>query len=173
MRILLFLSALITTIGCHNHKQAIAETSESAPSDTVVVVLESPVEPKDSLVISFDKTPCFGRCPVYKVKVYQSGFALYEGINFAEKMGMYSVRFTQKQIDDIYKDALAIGYFELDSEYNDPLVTDLPSTISRINYMGKDKRIKARINVPKALKDFHDNLAVTLLEKDWKSYNAR
>ncbi|NEN22888.1 hypothetical protein G3O08_05175 [Cryomorpha ignava] len=175
MRFILFLAVLATTISCKNHKNTGTEVSEtdSSTTDTVVVLVETPVEPKDSLVIAFDKTPCFGRCPTYKVKVYASGFAIYEGINFAEKMGMYSTRFKPSQIENIYQSALEIGYFDLKNEYNDPLISDLPSTISRINYKANDHRIMARYNVPEKLKIFHDNLAVTLLEKDWQPYSIR
>lgn len=173
MRFILFLAALATTISCKNQKNAEALETVSSKTDTVVVMVEKPVEPKDSLVISFEKTPCFGRCPTYKVKVYTSGFAIYEGINFAEKMGMYSTHLKLSQIENIYQSAIEIGYFDLKNEYNDPLISDLPSTISRINYKGKDHRVMARNNVPEKLKIFHDNLSITLLEKDWQPYSIR
>ena len=172
MRILFFIAVLAATISCKSQKNAATDLVKTEPivHDTLVVFVEKPVQPKDSLIIAFEKTPCFGRCPVYKIKVYESGFALYEGINFAEKMGMYSTVLTQSQIDNIYQSAIEIGYFKLDPEYNNPLISDLPSTLSRINYGGKDHRIMARNNVPEKLKVFHDNLSITLLEKDWKPY---
>ena len=178
MRAFLIFTFFALAFGCKNQKGAAHENSSAALSgdsdpDTVVVVVEKPAEPKDSLVISFEKTPCFGRCPVYKIKVYASGFATYEGLNFAEKMGLYSTQLTQKQIENIYHSALEIGYFEMDSDYNNPNVTDLPSTISRIHYNGRDKRIRARMGVPEKLQIFHENLAVTLLEKDWQPYSDR
>ena len=173
MRIFLFIAVLAASMSCKSQKNAAAELAESDAQtpDTVLMIVEKSALPKDSLVISFEKTPCFGRCPVYKVRVYQSGFALYEGINFAEKMGMYSTVLTQAQIENIYQSAIEIGYFKLDAEYNNPLITDLPSTISRINYNGKDHKIMARNNIPERLKIFHDNLSVTLLEKNWKPYS--
>lgn len=176
MRILFIAGILLLAFSCKSQKETASEStnqSDASAPDTVVLVVEKPQEPKDSLVISFDKTPCFGRCPTYKVKVYASGFATYEGLNFSERMGLYSTRFTPEQIDKIYQAAKEIGYFNLKSEYNDPLVTDLPSTISRIHYNGEDKRIMARMNVPEKLKIFHENLAVSLLEKDWKPYSNR
>lgn len=172
MRILFFIAVLAASMSCKSQKDAIADLAESEAQtqDTIVMIVEKPVQPKDSLVIAFEKTPCFGRCPVYKIKVYESGFALYEGINFSEKMGMFSTVLTQSQIENIYQSAIEIGYFKLDAEYNDPLVMDLPSTISRINHHGKDHRVMARNNIPEKLKIFHDNLSVTLLEKNWKPY---
>ena len=173
MRIFLFIAVLAASMSCQSQKNTAADLAENAAAtqDTLIVIVEKPVQSKDSLIIAFEKTPCFGRCPVYKIKVYQSGFALYEGINFAEKMGMYSAVLTESQIENIYDSAIEIGYFDLDAEYNNPLITDLPSTISRINYDGRDHRILARNNVPERLKIFHDNLSITLLEKNWKPYN--
>jgi len=162
-------------MSCKNQKDAAADmaSNETVAQDTLVVVIEKPVQPKDSLIISFEKTPCFGRCPVYKIKVFESGFAIYEGINFAEKMGTYSTVLSQSQIENIYQSAIEIGYFSLKAEYDNPLISDLPSTLSRINYGGKDHSIMARNGVPEKLKVFHDNLSVTLLEKDWKPYPYR
>lgn len=177
MKELVIFALLTLASGCKSqdgvNNNAETQTNATAAPDTVVLVVEKPVTPKDSLVIAFEKTPCYGRCPVYKVKVYASGFATYEGMNFVEKMGLYSTHFTQTQIENIYQDALKINYFALDAEYNNPNVTDLPSTISEINYNGKANRIRARMGVPDKLKRFHENLAVTLLEKDWKPYSNR
>jgi len=173
MKIFLYLAVLVATISCKNHKNASAEAEAEVPTtDTIVMVVEQPT-PKDTLVISFDKTPCFGRCPVYKIKIYASGFSTYEGINFAEKMGLYSTTFSQAQIEKIYRSALEIDYFNLDSEYNNPEISDLPSTISRINYNGKNQRIMARNNVPEKLKIFHETLAEILLGQGWQPYSNR
>ena len=72
MRIFLFIAVLAATIGCKSQKSTATDLVESEPKvqDTLVVFIEKPVQPKDSLIIAFEKTPCFGRCPVYKIKVY-------------------------------------------------------------------------------------------------------
>jgi len=162
---------------CKSNKDAASDSSasegdESSP-DTVVVVVEKPAEQKDSLIIGFEKTPCFGRCPVYKVKVYQSGFATYEGLNFTEKLGMYSAQFSEEEIAEIFKSAIEIDYFSFEDKYDNPMISDLPSTISALKSEDREKRIVARVNVPERLKNFHENLSVTLLEKDWQPYSER
>src|SRR5690554_8070209 len=100
MRILFFITIIAAMMSCKNQKDAAADmaSNETVAQDTLVVVIEKPVQPKDSLIISFEKTPCFGRCPVYKIKVFESGFAIYEGINFAEKMGTYSTRSEERRV---------------------------------------------------------------------------
>jgi len=166
-----FIATLLFAVSC-NSKKATTTTEVTTPPDTVVVVMESEA-PKDSLAVYFEKTPCFGRCPVFKIKVYQSGFATYEGLNFSEKMGLFSYRFTDTDLEKIFTMAKEIGYFDLESEYNDPRVTDLPSVISEISLNDESHRIKARKGVPQELKDFHENLGVMLNERDWKPYSLR
>lgn len=162
---------------CKSNKDTTADVSSSStdqsPPDTVVVVVEQPAEQKDSLLIGFEKTPCFGRCPVYKVRVYRSGFATYEGLNFTEKLGMYSAHFSEDEIAAIFKSAAEIGYFSFEDKYDNKMISDLPSTISTLNSEDEKKRIIARVNVPEPLKNFHKNLAVTLQEKDWQPYSER
>jgi len=167
----LFLFVLLIGVGCNTKKEA-ASAEMTPVRDTVVVVME-PQTPKDSLAVRFEKTPCFGRCPVFKIKVYKSGFATYEGLNFAEKMGLYSYRFSDADLEKIYSMANEIDYFELESEYNDPRISDLPATISEISLNDKTHRVNARKGIPQSLKDFHENLGVMLNERDWKPYSLR
>ncbi len=171
---MMILSAMLFSVpACKSKQAAIDPVSQESRVDTVVVVMEKPVQPKDSLLIAFEKTPCFGRCPVYKIKVYQSGFATYEGLNFAERMGLYSTWFSDAEIAKIFEMAEATDYIDFDEDYDDRRVTDLPSTISTLVFDGEKHRVKARMAVPEKVKMFQENLAVTLAEKDWKPYDER
>jgi len=174
MKNLLYAAIVLLTLAACKDKKAIAEAepvAKPAPAPTTLAMQTPEQAFKDSIVIEFEKSPCFGRCPVYNVKVYGSGFALYEGINFTEKMGMYTTKFTKQEIDEIVKIAEAINYDSLKDEYDDKNVMDLPSTYSAVRIDGKLKRIKARMDVPLALKNFNENLSVTLLEKKWVEYS--
>lgn len=168
---ILFFFVLLFGISCNSKKEVAASKVTAAP-DTVVVIMDPP-STKDSLAVHFERTPCFGRCPVFKINVYKSGFATYEGLNFAEKMGLYSYRFSEADLEKIYEMARSIDYYNLETEYNDPRVTDLPSTISEINLNDESHRVSARMGVPQVLKDFHENLGIMLTERDWKPYSLR
>jgi len=173
MRLLHTLLFTVLIAACSSKKDttALAEVPDSQP-DTVVVMME-PQSEEDSLAVYFEKTPCFGRCPVFKIHVYDSGFATYEGLNFAELMGLYSYRFSKKDLEKIYEMARAIDYFQLKSSYDDPRISDLPSVISRINWDGQSHEVTARSGVPAELRAFHENLGVMLREKDWQTYSLR
>lgn len=164
--------SIVLLISCSSKQEAMATPDPQSQPDTVVVVMEPP-QPEDSLVVYFEKTPCFGRCPVYKIHVYRSGFATYEGLNFAELMGLYSFRFSEKDFSEIMAMAKAIDYFELEEAYDDPRITDLPNTISKIKMDGLEHEVRARSQVPAELRAFHENLSVFLREKDWQPYSLR
>jgi len=171
---LFFLSLLLALgllVSCDFQKKA-ASSEPEVVRDTVVVIVE-PTSPKDSLVVAFERTPCFGRCPVFKIKVYESGFATYEGLNFAEKIGLYSYKFSQSDLDNIYQMAEDVGYFDFEPEYIDLLVSDLPSVISKISLKDKSHRVRAQMGTPESLNKFHQNLGILLNEKDWKPYSLR
>jgi hypothetical protein len=169
---ILGMALLALTSSCESKKELADISVEPSPPDTVVVVMQAS-EPEDSLAVYFEKTPCFGRCPVYKVHIYESGFATYEGLNFAELMGLYAHRFSNQELQDILRMAEEIDYFALEEEYDDPRISDLPTTISKIRLNGKEHQVKARSGIPKYLKDFHENLGVFLREQDWEPYSLR
>lgn len=38
---------------------------------------------------TYQQGPCFGRCPIYKLSIYQNGLLLYEGERFTDKEGTW------------------------------------------------------------------------------------
>ena len=47
--------------------------------------------------ISYQTSPCFGRCPVYTVTVYSNGRAIFEGVRFTTVTGTRNFRITPRQ----------------------------------------------------------------------------
>ena len=127
---------------------------------------ESKIASRDSLYASIERTPCFGRCPTYKLRIYQSGYATYEGIRFVEKEGIYETHFTKDELKQIADKAKEIGYFDLDDEYDSP-VTDFPSTITSLNKGGNKKSIKNRHHGPDILRNYEKFLDELAAGKKW------
>lgn len=50
----------------------------------------------DDVVISLSKGACFGSCPVYKLSVYDGGFAHFEGKRFTEMDGKWLKKLDKK-----------------------------------------------------------------------------
>ena len=95
------------------------------------------------LPVYFEKTACFGRCPVFafewdgkellslnvKQPFYQGDMTRFAPGKYNAKMSPSEARIFNKKI---LTSAEAASFFTLDSIYDNPMVTDLPSTILAI-----------------------------------------
>jgi len=96
--------------------------------------------PKPITEITLERTPCFGHCPSYVVKVTSDGDVDYEGRVFAPRQGHFSAKIAAKEFKALADKAKAIGFFGLEDRY-DRLATDLPSAITTVVQGDKKKRI--------------------------------
>jgi len=103
------------------------------------------------LIISLNKTACFGTCPVYKIKIYNNQSAIFEGVKFVEKEGSYNFKISKKEINTILNKAKKINFQKMEDEYTE-LITDLPTTYIMIN----NKQIKDYYGAPKELKELEE-----------------
>jgi hypothetical protein len=124
-------------------------------------------ESGDSLFFFMEKTPCYGRCPVYKIFVYKSGYAVLEAtMNVEGKSGAYRTTILKEEMKAISDKAMEIKYFSLNDEYNSP-VTDLPSTKTSLNLNGKKKSIRNRHQGPRELREFEKFAEGIFMNQEW------
>ena len=110
-------------------------------------------EIKKELIISLERTPCYGTCPIYKMKIFSDGSAFYHGERFVEKIGNYEFSVRKETVNYILKKADEIGFFELEDKYT-ANITDLPKTITFIKNGKNKKRVVDYYGAPKTLKEF-------------------
>ena len=111
-------------------------------------VSENTKEKLNQLAISLEKTACFGTCPVFKIKIYNNGDAIFEGKKFVKKTGLIKFKVKQNEIQKILAKAKNIKFTKMLNEYTEK-ITDLPTTYIQI----KEKKIKDYYGAPKKLKD--------------------
>lgn len=121
----------------------------------------------DSLFLSLERTPCFGPCKAYRLNIYRSGYATYEGRANVEREGMHEARIGRDTLETILKEAERIGFYGLEDVYDSP-VTDLPSVIMRIVSNGRDKEVKGRVGVPPKFRTFTETIEELVLPIAWK-----
>jgi len=121
----------------------------------------------DSLFLSLERTPCFGTCKAYRLHIYRSGYATYEGRAHVEREGMHEARIGRDTLDAILKEAERIGFYGLEDVYDSP-VTDLPSLIIRMVSNGRDKEVKGRVGVPPKFRTFAETIEELMLPVAWK-----
>lgn len=108
---------------------------------------------KESLLLSLERTPCFGMCPTYKYTIFNTGKVIYEGEENVDNVGKYSAQLSKKQVSEIKDQINSSNIFSLKDKY-DAKITDIPSTLLIINLDGKKKKIYDRHGAPEKLKKF-------------------
>jgi hypothetical protein len=100
------------------------------------------------LIITLQRTACFGTCPIYKIEIYSDGSGTYTGTRFVENIGITEFNLSETNLNLILSQAEAIGFSNMKDEYSEP-ISDLPTTFIQI----KNKKIKDYVGAPKTLKN--------------------
>ena len=176
------LLASIFTISCSSSKKATSATEkgtevkelETTPKESTTKIDDREDKLKktiasypDSLVVLLKRTPCYGKCPIYILKIYASGYATYEGKNFVEMEGNYAGKMGKESIAALLKKVDEINFFELKNIY-DSNVSDLPSAHIYINKGGNKKQIINRHGGPKELKELASIIDEHVKKTEWK-----
>jgi len=111
------------------------------------------------LIISLQRTACFGTCPIYKIEIFSDGSGIYTGTRFVENIGITKFSLSEMQLNLILTKAETIGFTNMRKGYSEP-ISDLPTTFIQI----KDKKIRDYTGAPKTLKNL-ENLIDQLYQK--------
>lgn len=103
-----------------------------------------PLDVPDSLLFSFERTACYGTCPTFKLRVFNSGFAEFEGIRFVDSVGRFTGWVPEERLTQVKDLAKQIHYFELNESYDNPYITDIPASITIVQFDGRLKRVLNR-----------------------------
>ncbi|MFT6745981.1 MAG: hypothetical protein ACJAZ2_000319 [Glaciecola sp.] len=119
-------------------------------------------------LLTFKRTSCYGRCPVYDLKIYADKTCEIDGKLFFIVEGKHDGELTQIQYDKIIKTINDIKYFTLNDVYDDRLVQDIAATFITVTMNGKTKSIKSRYGSPKELRDFLTAIHELAKLVEWK-----
>jgi hypothetical protein len=169
----LFFTSLIL-VACSASKELIeikennTSSEESDVSNSSSNTQHSSDEDKqeDSLFASMDRGYCYGKCPVYTIKIYKSGYAIYKGERFTDMIGVYSANISKKELDRLSRLAEEIDFASMENEYDSP-VTDLPSTTTGIVIKGKLKTVRRRYNYPNSILQLEELFDEIIAGQSW------
>jgi inner membrane protein involved in colicin E2 resistance len=122
----------------------------------------------DSLFAQIQRTACFGRCPIYTLSVYESGYVEYLGKKWVEKEGRFAAEVDQKVLDKLMKEAKAINYFDLNHQFDSKNVTDLPSTITTLKGKEGFHIVVNRYQAPEELSEFAHQFDQLFKDVKWE-----
>jgi len=156
-----------------NQKNANQAQEEPAPPPPPVtdtsVEKPAPEKPTAYQVLGYQKTPCFGKCPVYEVKFFNDNTATWYGRMNVEREGWYEAKVEGKVIKDIQMKADALGYWDFNEKYPvENEVTDLPTTITMVRVGDMIKTVRNKHDAPTKLEEFEKYLSDAIEKLDWK-----
>ena len=154
----------VMTPACKNKESVVESTNVVEEVPAATPDRYGGPTPADSLFFSLERTPCFGQCKAYRIRIYRSGYAIYEGSSFVEKVGTFEGRVSADTMALLLRKAEEVQFFGMQDKY-DSQVTDLPSTIIRLVANANDKKVIGRVGTPaafKALAAYADELVFPL-----------
>ena len=99
-------------------------------------------------VVTLERTPCFGTCPVYTVSISASGTVRFLGRNHVSKEGEATAEIPRATVDSLLRELEAGGYFDfadayvMDSPACGQYATDSPTVITSATVGGRSKTIR-------------------------------
>lgn len=81
---------------------------------------------KDEVLVSIERTPCMGTCPVYLASIYQGGLVTYSGKRNVNRKGQWQAHLDKHQIRSVKQLIRSSGISRFDSAYVNPLLADYP-----------------------------------------------
>ena len=154
------------------NRKSTPPTTPTPPATTVTTGSNSPVsEPKKEAyqVAGFQKTACFGKCPVYQVKFFSDGKVTWFGQLNVERKGWYDARATDAVLKGIRDKAHAANYWDFAGVY--PVgqkVADLPSTVTYIRTGDMEKTVVNTYQGPTELEAFEAYLEGVINGLSWQ-----
>ena len=105
-------------------------------------------------VLTFERTPCYGTCPGYRMEVYADGRVAYEGTRAVPMMGQHNLKLPAATVAEMQRQAKQAHFEKFAPEYLSG-ATDMPSTVVAIRQPnGTLKKVTAETNAPENVKAF-------------------
>jgi hypothetical protein len=99
-------------------------------------------------VVTLERTPCFGTCPVYQVAISRSGVVRFVGKHHVTRQGEATAEIPAARVDSLLRELEAGGYFGfadayvMDSPACGRYATDSPTVITSATAAGRTKTIQ-------------------------------
>jgi len=122
-------------------------------------------------LVAMEKGPCFGRCPVYSMKVYENGVASYEGKQFSDLEGLHVKRISKTALAELKSTLESANLFRFQDAYRSRL-PDLQSV--KITYYTEDryKSIIGKDGRPGPVVEIQELLEEIVEGGGWEPKNA-
>ncbi|MFC2032627.1 DUF6438 domain-containing protein [Chloroflexota bacterium] len=122
------------------------------------------------VVITLERTACFGVCPVYTLTIYGDGRVVYEGIRCVRIEGTRTTTISDDKIKQLIAEFQKMDYFSLKDSYEERNATDMPSAFSSLTIDGKTKTVRhyhGDFSAPKKLTALENKIDQIVHSDQW------
>jgi len=169
---ILGLLAVVVLVACNRKTSATSTTETSPKGEATKPKVGEPVEmPKEKAyqVVGLQKTACFGKCPVYQVKLFNDGTATWHGQMNVERMGWHEATVGKEVLAAIKQKVSEVRYLDFAAQYPTVnKVADLPSTVTYIRIGDIEKQVINTYQGPAELEAFESYLEGIIMGLPWK-----
>ena len=155
--------------------EAIIKAREGARLDSIrvadsIAALPPPINYDTVLVATLLRTPCYGKCPNYEIRLYASGYATYEGMGHVDSIGRFETRIDEALVEAVRQQANAIDYFSLAERYptQGRGIEDFPLCVTSFRLKNLRKIIYNRNDAPRNLVQYEKFFDGLFQQVDWK-----
>jgi hypothetical protein len=97
---------------------------------------------KEDLVITLERTACFGACPIYSLTIYGDGTVVYVGQDYVKTKGKMETSVSADSVNQLVLEFEKADYFSLNDSYTSFGKSDMPSANTSISLEGKTKAVE-------------------------------
>jgi len=160
MKLILLSSFLFLLAPCNASKKTSASSAE-----------QSSVSDPKTVVITFQKGVCFGKCPAFTLTINgEKKTATYKGDMNVDKIGEYEKKVTDEELKNLVDAFEKYHFSELKDEYTSA-ATDHPSIYTTYTANGKTKKVKDMYGAPNDLKAIEKVLEDFSNTEGWEKIN--
>ena len=124
----------------------------------------------EEVVITLERTVCFGVCPEYKLTIYGDGSVIYEGTRFVMVEGKRTITISEEKVRQLLSEFKKIDYFSLNDNYEEFMATDMPSAFTSLTVDGKTKTVRhyhGDFSAPKELTELENKIDEIVNSNQW------
>jgi hypothetical protein len=150
--VVLVIALLVITFVCGGAVSGISQNDVKNPDFSAW-----PSIPKTSasdLVITLERTPCFGTCPSYMVSLFGNGTFVYTGTRCVEVKGVKKGKISTTAVKKLVRAFETAHFTSMNDSYDEMMITDMPSAIVSFSQNGQKKQVyhyKGDMNAPAGL----------------------
>jgi hypothetical protein len=132
--------------------------------------LDKPSISQEEMVITLERTACFGTCPVYSLTIKGDGIVVYVGEDHVRTKGVKETTISIADVNKLVLEFEKADYFSLNDSYTSFGVSDMPSANTSITIGGISKSIKhyhGDRSAPKQLTELEDKIDDIVNSDQW------